>query len=230
MDHDYCSVEGESKNDGKFEEPWDGGTKLKVGNVFNTRKQVKEFVSVYEKANLCKFSITDGGCSETSKGKKIVFSCVHGLERRPSKATSLRPLQHTKKLGCPVFLRFFCRGNKTERQICVLKGFDVKHNHPQTADIYKQETDKIKESSELSAVKDAVNLKSSAGQIKNLMKLKFNKNVTVDHVRYIMSQLKGPENEKSDLACFLGKIVDDDGIVQPMFDSNGFVRVLAVQS
>ena len=45
-----------------------------------------------------------------------------------------------------------------------MKGFNVKHNHAQSEKIFKQESDKIKEKSELAVVKDAVNLQSSAGQ------------------------------------------------------------------
>ena len=143
------------------EKVWDGrSVVLEEGLVFNTRSTAKQFVKMYGKSVMCKMSITDGGASEGCKSKKIVWSCTYGHEK-PSAATDCRPIQHTKKNDCTAYIRFYCRGNKTKRDICVLKSFSEEHNHDRSRSMHKQDADKIEDSEEI----DSVEVVEGPGQL-----------------------------------------------------------------
>ena len=214
------------------EKMWDGqSTELEVGLTFKTRGEAKEFVRMYAAVALCKFVIVDGGAGDSCKGKKLVWGCTYGKERR-SVATTKRPVQHTKKQGCLAYLRFFCRGTKDERKVCVLKSFCEDHNHEISKSMFKQECDKIEEVEEITSVKDAILLNSTAGQVRKVMKHKYQKEITREHAVYIMKKVKGPDLEKEQLAGFLEKVEADGGLVEvmTMSDTNSKVRGLVVQT
>ena len=228
----------EDARQGRQEEPrqvieekeWDGRSiVLEEGLLFKTRSAAKQFVKKYGKSVMCKMSITDGGASEGCKSKKIVWSCTYGHEK-PSAATDCRPIQHTKKKDCTAYIRFYCRGNKTKRDICVLKSFSEEHNHDRSRSMHKQDADKIEASEEIDSVKDALFLNSTAGQVQKLMRNKFYKNVTTKHARYTMKKLNGPDLEREHLAAYLEQIELDGGMVDVLLDNNTMVRGLVVQT
>ena len=220
----------EESRQSSIEKVWDGkSVELEEGLVFLTRSAAKQFVKEYGKSVMCKMSITDGGASVGCKGKKIVWSCTYGHEK-PTAATERRPIQHTKKKGCTAYIRFYCRGNKTQRDICVLKSFAEEHNHDRSRSMHKQDADKIENLEEIESVKDALLLSSTAGQLKKLMKNKFHKTVTTKHARYTMNKLNGPDLEKEHLAAYLEQVELDGGMVDVLLDKNDMVRGLVVQT
>jgi hypothetical protein len=159
-----------------------------------------------------------------------VWGCTYGAERK-SVATAARPNQHTKKKGCKAMVRFSCRGNKESRNTCVLTGFIEEHNHMRSKEMFEQDIHKIEEDEEVESLKDALKMNAKAGQIRNFMRLKFNKTgITTKHVRYMMGKSAGPNTEEGDLATFLEKVEEEGGKVDAKLDELGRVRVLGVQT
>ena len=129
---------------------------------------------------------------------------------RKSVATDARPIQHTKKQGCGVQLRFSCRGTKGERNVCVLMSFFEEHSHLCTKDMYEQEIHKIENQDEIKSMKEALLTNVKAGQIRNLMRVKYGKSgISMRHVRYMMWKMKVTDAEGEDLAAFLEGVEEE---------------------
>ena len=154
--------------------------------------------------------------------------CTYG-RNRPS-LSSVQLISHTKKKGCPAHIRFYCRGSKDERNVCVLSSFNERHNHEINEHIFRQDKDKIEVIPELSTLKDAIALNAGARQVKKMMSDQYDKKVSIRHVRNMMTKLSGPDFEKEKLASFLEQINLEGGKVEPLLDKNEKVRGLVIET
>ena len=225
LDHDgsekFQSLEEQSNK------TWDVSSTELISNLtFKSRRQVRDFIKLYEAKVMCKMVVESGGAGDNCTSRKIVYGCTYGYERT-STATDKRPGAHSKKKGCTAFLRFFCKPDLT----CVLTSYSEDHNHENTLKMYKQDTDKIDQEEEKKWLADATSLNVKAPQIKNLMKIKFGKGfISEKHIRNMQSKLKEPNAEKEELEAFLQEIEDEGGRVDVMKDQNEMVRVLVIQT
>lgn len=143
-----------------------------------------------------------------------------------------RPVQHSKKKDCPVYVRFYCRGSKESREFCVLTSFREDHNHMLNEAIHSQETHKIRDPDEFDFVSEALKMNVTAAQVKNRVRDKFGKpGISINHVRYMMSRLKSSDSEIEDLSIYLEQVVEEGGSVRSMLDNkHETVRVLTIQT
>ena len=140
-------------------------------------------------------------------------------------------MQHSKKKGCKVFIRFYCSKSDENRNVCTITAAHTEHNHIMTRDMFLQESNKIEEEEELESIREYIDLNVKASQIRQHVRDKFSKPcISVSHVRYMMKKLQGPDTIKEDLASFLESIETEGGNIEVMLDSNGKVRVLTVQT
>ena len=215
------------------EEIWDNeSSNLKVGLRFQTRDSVKKFLKLYGERTNTKMVVSEGGLSSGCKSKKIVVKCSYGQGKDSVAREDGRPNQHTKKLGCSAFIRFFVRGNKNERKLCVIKGFSESHNHMRTREMFYQDTQKVTEKEELSFVAESTKLHVKPAQLRKCMQEKFQKpGLSIDHVRYVMKKVSGPDQSREQLSDLLKKIEDDGGTVEILRQKGSDkVRVLTVQT
>ena len=160
-----------------------------------------------------------------------MFECAHGRIRQSHAKEDKRPVQHSKKKGCKVFIRFYCSKSDENRNVCTITAAHTEHNHIMTRDMFLQESNKIEEEEELESIREYIDLNVKASQIRQHVRDKFSKpGISVSHVRYMMKKLQGPDTIKEDLASFLESIETDGGNIEVMLDSNGKVRVLTVQT
>ena len=215
------------------EEIWDNkSSDLKVGLKFHTRGAVKEFLKMYGDRTNTNMVVSVGGLSSECKSKRLVVKCSYGQGKESIAREDARPNQHSKKLGCSSFIRFYVRGDKNERSLCVIKGFSEVHNHRRTRDMFYQDTQKLRENDELSFVAESMKLHVKPAQLKRCMQEKFQKpGLTTDHVRYVMRKVSGPDQSREQLANLLKKIEDDGGTVEILKQKGSHVvRVLTIQT
>ena len=130
---------------------------------------MKKFLKLYGERTNTKMVVSEGGLSSGCKSKKIVVKCSYGQGKDSVAREDGRPNQHTKKLGCSAFIRFFVRGNKNERKLCVIKGFSESHNHMRTREMFYQDTQKVTEKEELSFVAESTKLHVKPAQLRKCM-------------------------------------------------------------
>ena len=215
------------------EEIWDNkNSDLKVGLKFHTRGAVKEFLKMYGERTNTKMVVSVGGLSSECKSKRLVVKCSYGQGKESIAREDARPNQHSKKLGCSAFIRFYVRGDKNERNLCVIKGFSEIHNHRRTREMFYQDTQKLIENDELAFVAESMKLHVKPAQLKSCMQEKFQKpGLTTDHVRYVMRKVSGPDQSREQLAKLLKKIEDDGGTVEILKQrGSDVVRVLTIQT
>ena len=223
IDSSPCLNQASSIGEGE-----DQSTELKVGQLFKTRGDVREFIHLYEKTHRCKLVVDSGGASDGSISKKIVYRCAYGRER-PSVATNLRPGQHTKKINCKFFIRFVCKTMDDDNLSICVSSFCEDHNHLISSSIYKQETQKIEEEAEIEWIQDATKLNMKPSQIKNIMGYKFHKGfISSKQVRNFQQKLKEPSREKEELRRCLEQIEAEGGKVDIMLEDNVKVRAICI--
>ena len=88
--------------------------------------------------------------------------------------------------------------------------FFEEHSHLCTKDMYEQEIHKIENQDEIKSMKEALLTNVKAGQIRNLMRVKYGKSgISMRHVRYMMWKMKVTDAEGEDLAAFLEGVEEE---------------------
>ena len=130
-------------------------------------------------------------------------------------------------------VRFYCTPalRDDSEAVCILTSFTEEHNHTNTLEMYKQETEKIDQEDEKEWLKDSTAGNVRPAQIKNMMGTKFGKDyITTKHIRNVQQKLKEPGQEKEDLRICLEQIEKEGGRVDIMYDKNDQVRALVIQT
>ena len=83
-----------------------------------------------------------------------MFECAHGRIRQSHDKEDKRPVQHSKKKGCKVFIRFYCSKSNENRNVCTITAAHTEHNHIMTRDMFLQESNKIEEEEELESIRE----------------------------------------------------------------------------
>lgn len=162
---------------------------------------------------------------------QITFSCAYGHGRTSVATEEGRPIQHSKKKDCPVFVRVSCHKRGDTRDFCVVKAFEEEHNHINTEAMFHQDTNKIEEEDELEFVEQSLKLNVKATQLRRRLQLKYNKpGISSSHVRYTMKKTKGPDHDDEELDVFLLKIEEEGGKIEILEDVNKKVRGLTIQT
>ena len=154
--------------------------------------------------------------------------CKHGAERKES-GKKLRIHQHSIKLGCQAFVRFYRRVSGE----IVMTSFSEDHSTPYashvSSEIYKRDTDVDKiGDEETDLIENLLAANCRAGQIKKMLKMKKHLELTASAVRYKMKMIKGEVKEDLQLHEFLTKLVEEGGHVDKLENKDGTIRVLTI--
>ena len=93
----------------------------------------------------------------------------------------------------------------------------VEHTHPISSDLFHQDKDKIEQNHE-ELIQTLMSSYVKPGQIKNTLNEREGLVVSVNHVRYKMKQLAGPNTNQEKLNHFLKQVKDDGGNINVMLE------------
>ena len=159
------------------------GVPLIVGSTYESEDVIKESVRKFNETNFVDFVIA------TNNEKSLRVVCKHGCPQR-KRSTGIRVHQHYNAQNCKAVINFY----KTSKGLLKCTVLDNVHNHPVSEALYKHEHVVLNEEDlDLCVSLRSGNCKPS--QLKRVMLEKFNKNITIQKLKNMMSKIPGLDSK-----------------------------------
>ena len=161
-------------------------------------------------------------CTPQKNEKTLWVACVHFGKFR-SRCKGNRPDQFSIKMECPAVIKFYSLESTGMTRI---KFFDLTHNHPVDARVFKADTQRANAESR-AVIKNLMKARCKVHQISHCLRQAGNQ-LTSKQIRYQMEKLKDEPPDPVALEEFLDTVKDANGVVDAKMDEEGVLDILTV--